>query len=194
MTASEAAKLVAVMLVAFPSQAHRLSDSRQQTALAEVFADLLGDLSYEQCNAALRVLIQTRQFMPTVAEIRATAIDIMRGPQPSGADQWGNVLRAMRERGAYRTPGVDFVFNDPITAKCVQQMHWQTLCLSENSVADRARFIELYDKLASEARREVQAPLLAAAREQREQRQLAEGPTKTAVGALVALVARKGEP
>lgn len=185
MKQSEAAKLVAVLLVAFPSQGSRLS-SVQQTTMAEMFADMLSDLSYEQCNAALRVLIQTRQFLPTVAEIRSTALELARGPAPSGGEQWGSVTRAMREKGAWRVPGEDFVFNDPITAKCVQAMNWTALCLSENSVADRARFIELYDKLAGDARREAQAPALAAAREQRE---IAAGNVSTL--ALVEGVAKK---
>ncbi len=168
MNQAEAAKLVAVMLVSFPAQAHRLSDPEQQVTMANVYADMLGDLSYEQCNAALRVLIQTRQFMPTIAEIRAAVLDISRGPVQPGGVAWGSVQRAIHEQGSYRRPGVDFVFNDPITAQTVSALGWVELCLSENAVADRARFIETYEKLATERRRESQAPALAAARQQRE--------------------------
>lgn len=167
MKQSEAAKLVAVLLVAFPAQGGRLNEA-QQTTMAEVFADMLGDLSYEQCNAAVRVLIQTRQFLPTVSEIRSTALDLDRGPSRPGGEAWGSVQRAIHEQGVYRRPGVDFVFHDSITARCVAAMGWTELCNSENATADRARFIELYDKLAAETRRELQAPQLAAARERRE--------------------------
>lgn len=188
MKKSEAARIVAVLLIAFPAQGSKLSET-QQTQLAEVFADTLGDLSYGQCNAAIRVLIQTRQFMPTVSEIRTAVLDLERGPVRSGGDAWGSVLQAMKSKGAHRSPGVDFTFDDPVVAHCVQRLGWRDLCLSENTVADRARFIELYDKLAVEQRREAQSPALAAARERR---QLAAGESQTQqVGKLIALVAGK---
>lgn len=189
MKQSEAARIVAVLLVAFPSQGNKLSE-KQQTTMAEVFADMLGDLAYEQCNAAIRVLIQTRQFMPTVSEIRSTAIDMQRGPLRAGADAWGTVLHSIRRYGAYRRPGDDFTFDDPTVARCVEALGWRELCLSESSVSDRARFIELYDKLAIEARRESQSPSLAAARQHRE---LASGQPEQ-IGKLIALVAGKDKP
>jgi len=183
---SEAARLVAVLLVAYPAQGSKLN-AQQQTTLAEVFADMLGDFTYAQCNAALRLLVQTRQFMPTIAEIRSAVLDLERGPVTAGGDAWGDVLAAMKSKGAHRTPGIDFTFPDVTTARCVQRLGWRDLCLSENTTADRARFIELYDKLATETRREKQAPVLAAAREQRE---LGES-TQQQAGKLIALVAGK---
>lgn len=167
MKQNEAARLVAVLIVSYPTQGGKLGEG-QQVKMAEVFADALGDLSYEACNTALRVLIQTRQFMPSVSEIRSTVLDLQRGPVRAGGDAWGSVLRAIREKGVYRTPGVDFQFQDSTTARCVSALGWTELCNSENVVADRARFIELYDKLATETRRELQAPALAAARGHRE--------------------------
>jgi hypothetical protein len=47
-------------------------------------------------------------------------------------------------------------------------MGWRNICLSENQAADRARFIELYDRLATDQRRRIQSPLLAAAEAQRQ--------------------------
>ena len=186
MRQSEAAKLVAVMLVAYPSQGAKLS-AHQQTTLAEVLADTLGDLSYEQCNAALRVLIQTRPFMPTVAEIRSTAIDLTRGPVRAGGDAWGIVLRAISKHGAYRSPGVDFTLDDAIAARCVEALGWRELCLSENATADRARFIELYDAMATQAKRERQSPMLAAAAQKRRLLEQGPAPIGTAIAKLFAV-------
>lgn len=167
MTRQEAAKLVAVVLASCPSQSSKL-DRDRQLAMVDAFESLLGDMAYEQANAALRVLLQTRPFMPAVADIRATALELARGPVAPGGEKWGVVLRAIREQGAYRQPGSDFVFADSVTAKCVQSLGWQELCQSENQIADRARFIEMYDKLAAQSQREAQSPALAAAREARE--------------------------
>lgn len=166
MNRNEAAKIVAVIVAACPSQAGRLDASRA-TSMVDTYATLLEDLSYEQCNAAVRVLLQTRTWMPSVAEIRSAAIELQRGPVAPGGSAWGAVKRAIHEQGSYRRPGVDFVFHDPVTARCVSALGWQDLCLSDNEIADRARFIELYDRLAIQEQRESLSPLLAAAGDQR---------------------------
>lgn len=189
MNREDTAKILVVIRAAYPAQSSKLGTS-QQLDMLDAYHSLLGDLTYEQCNAAVRVLLQTRQYMPSVAEIRSTALDLERGPVRAGGDAWGSVLRAIREQGVYRTPGVEFVFHDPTTARCVAALGWTELCNSENSVADRARFIELYDKLATESRREMQAPQLAAAREHRQ----LNAEQATEVGKLIALVAGKEQP
>lgn len=189
MNREETGKIVAVIIASCPAQSSRFT-AASTVAMINAYESLLSDLSYEQCDAACRLLLQTRTWMPSVAEIRSAALDLTRGAVIAGGEAWGSVTRAIRERGSWRTPGVDFVFNDPVTARCVALMSWRDLCASENSVADRARFIELYDKLAIEARREAQSPALAAAREQRE---LGNGQAQQ-IGKLIALVARKDEP
>lgn len=167
MTRQEAAKLVAVIIASCPAQSSKL-DRERQLGMVDAFETLLSDLTYEQASAALRVLLQTRSWMPSVADIRATVLELGRGPVRVGGDAWGAVMRAIKSEGAWREPGTDFVFPDPVTMRCVQALGWRELCLSENQIADRARFIEMYDKLAAQAQREAQAPMLAAAREHRE--------------------------
>jgi hypothetical protein len=164
-TRDQAGKLIAVMLAAVPS--HRV-DAKSVPDMIAAYADLLGDLSYELCNAALRSLLQTRTWLPSVADIRATAIELKHGPVRTGGEAWGAVLQAMKSEGAYRFPGIDFRFTDRVTASCVASLGWKELCLSENQVSDRARFIELYDGLATQDSRESRSPVLAAARDRRD--------------------------
>lgn len=192
MNLEESAQLVGYVLVAWPAQGSKLNDP-QQVTMAKVWRDALGDLTYEQCQAAVCVLVQTRQFMPTVAEVRGAVLELEHGPVRSGGDAWGEVLDAMKNKGAWKSPGVDFVFDDPATTRCVKCLGWRDLCLSENTIADRARFIELYDKVAADRRRESQAPQLAAAREQREQREQRQVAGQPAtIGKLLSIVAKTG--
>lgn len=169
MNRTEAGRVVASMMAASPTQAAKLDRARVESMI-NTYADLLDDISYEHANAALRVLLQTRTWMPSVAEIRATVIELVRGPVRASGDAWGSVLDSIRRYGAYRSPGVDFQFQDPLVARCVASMGWQSLCLSESSVADRSRFCDLYDKLATQSLREAQAPLLEIASAAREDR------------------------
>jgi hypothetical protein len=62
------------------------------------------------------------------------------------------VLAAVRKFGVYRQPS----FCDPVVARAVQSLGWEEICNSENQAADRARFIELYDRLSRAQRREAQ--------------------------------------
>lgn len=188
MNKEETGAIVAVIIASCPAQSARFTPA-STVAMINAYSSLLADLSYEQCDAACRLLLQTRTWMPSVAEIRSAALDLTRGAVRAGGEAWGSVTKAIREQGSWRTPGTDFVFNDPVTARCVALMNWGDLCASENSVADRARFIELYDKLATETRREAQSPMLSAARQQREV-----GGQAQQIGNLIALVAGKDEP
>jgi hypothetical protein len=167
MTRQEAAKLITVMFAACPAQASKL-DERRKVDMVDAYATLLEDVTYEAGNTALRVLLQTRTWMPSVADIRSTVREMQVGPVKTGAEAWGSVMRAMREKGFYRTPGIDFYFNDPVTARVVAALGWGELCSSENAVADRARFIDAYDVMTLQDRKEQLAPALSAARETRE--------------------------
>ena len=170
MTKQEAAKLVAVM-VAATAQGARL-DGEAVTAMVDAYASLLSDLDYARCSAAVRALLQGQTWIPSVAEIRKVVLELERGPKRSGGEAWGAVVQAMKHEGAYKFPGIDFKFVDPVTARCVEHLGWKELCLSENQVSDRARFIELYDNLADRAEREDRSPVLAAAQRNRDQHAL----------------------
>lgn len=145
MTKVEVAKLVQVLLASFPN-------AQTNTGTSQAYERMLADLDHAAAQAAVERLIATSKWLPTVAEIRETAQAIAVGEQRPGGDAWGSVLSAIKAQGAYRKPGIDFVFNDPVTARCVAALNWEELCLSENQAADRARFIELYEKLAIQER------------------------------------------
>jgi Loader and inhibitor of phage G40P len=158
MTKLEAARLVACLFAAYPA-----ASSNVNNRTTEIFERMLGDLDYVVANAAVERLIATSRFMPTIAEIREACMDLSLGERRAGGEAWGSVLRAISGAGIYRKPGVDFVFNDPVVARCVAALGWEELCNSENQHADRARFIELYDKLAVSTRKEQNTGALPAA-------------------------------
>ena len=163
MTRAEAAKLLSVLRAGFP-RAFAQIDAEQADMMISVWAEMLEDLTYPQVNAAVRALFQTNTFMPSIAEIRQTVVKMQRGPVRQGAEGWRDFLDAVSRFGFYRDPE----FNDPLVARCVDALGWQTLCSSENQVSDRARFIDLYDALAASQRDEHVSPVLAEARKARE--------------------------
>ena len=196
MTESECKKLVAVLLGAFPS-------ARIAAQTPAVYERMLIDLEYPAANAAIERLLATARWMPTVGEIRETTLALCVGEQKPGGEAWGAVLKAINREGYARTPGKDFVFADETTAKCVALMGWERLCSSENETADRARFTELYDRLAVQQRRKQLSEALpamqrfkaleAAKTEERRVAALAEAPSdgslSGAIGKVLSLVA-----
>lgn len=156
MNPSESAKLVAMVLGAFPNAIPRDPEMARKTA--EVYKRMLLDLDFEVAERAVARLIATSKFMPTIAEIRSASIDVQRGARRLGGEAWGDVNAEVRRVGRYGSPE----FTDPLTAEAVRQLGWLNLCDSTNDVADRARFVELYDGLAARARQDqVAGPALA---------------------------------
>ena len=147
MTQVEVAKLVAVLIAAFPS-------TKASGDTSKIYERMLRDLDCEQAGAAVQRLLASAKFMPTIAEIREAVLVSERGPKRAGGDAWGDVLAAVHRFGSYRTP----TFTDPTVAHAVAALGWSEICLSENQAADRARFIELYDKLQATERAELQVP------------------------------------
>lgn len=160
MNKQETAKILAVIDALFKTGSSQPADVALQV---DLWTELLGDLEYRVVDLAIRSMAHTNTWAPSIAEIRAFVVELERGPVRAGGDAWRDFLDAVSRYGSYRIP----VFSDPVVAKVVHALGWKELCLSENQVADRARFIELYDRLACDERRVQQSPLLAAAREQR---------------------------
>lgn len=145
MTDTEVARIVAVLLAAFPQ-------SKATPTTSSAYERMLADLDYVVANAAVERLLATAKFLPTIAEIREACLTLSNGEKRPGGDAWGEVLSAIRKYGYVRVPGQDFEFSDPVVAKCIRALGWTELCSSENVHADRARFIELYDAEASQSR------------------------------------------
>lgn len=180
MTDIETQQVVSLLLAAFPSA--RL-DAEAARATAVVYRRMLADLDAGIARAAIERLIATCKWFPTVAEIREACAALTAGPRRAGGEAWGDVRRAISRYGYSREPGRDFAFEDPLVAKAVSALGWGAICSSENEVADRARFIELYDKLARDNRAEVVSGSLPAVRHLRE---MQAGPTPAPVAQLAA--------
>lgn len=143
MTEVEAAKLVAILSASFP-------DAKWGEAVCRAYESAIADLDVHVAGAAVRRIVATSKFRPSIAEIRAAAADTALGERRTGADAWGDVVKAIRMVGSYRAP----TFEDPLTAKAVEALGWRNLCLGDaGEASDRARFCEVYDALSAAERR-----------------------------------------
>jgi len=154
MTNLECRDLLKLIGAAYPTQRQRMSNDDVR-AMAAVYTAGLADLDFGRVRAAVDRLVKGSRFMPTIAEIREAAVDVSRGLRAPGGEAWGRCLMMIRRYGSHRQPGVDFPVDDPALLATIRAFGWIDLCQSNNPHADRARFIELYDQLAKEERKEV---------------------------------------
>lgn len=134
-------------MAAYPS-------GRVSEATSGVYEAMLADIDRDVASAAVQRLIATSKFLPTIAELRAACADVQHGPRRRGEEAWGDVVAAIRHVGVYAAPPE---FRDPLVGECVRLMSWRGLCLGDNEAADRAKFVSLYDGLATRAREDVVA-------------------------------------
>ena len=146
MTKTEAAKLVTRLVGFFPQ-------SQFSEANAEAYESVLVTMDHESTAEAIFRLVTTSKWLPTIAEIRAAAVDIQLGPLKSGVEAWAEVMEETGRVGYCGRPS----FTDETIRRVVQSMGWEQLCLSQNLASDRARFCELYDTWATRDRRDAQA-------------------------------------
>lgn len=134
MTKSEAVEIVAILSAAFPS-------TKLQDNTADVYARCLTDIPVEVARAATAQVLTGAEFFPTIAALRKAALDLMPGQRvPSAAEAWNEVVGEMKRVGSYGTPK----FSHPAIYNAVCAMDWKLMCLSENPVAERAHFLQIY--------------------------------------------------
>lgn len=144
MTRGEAAKLVLLLIEAYPG-------SKSSARTSEVYETMLADLDAGIAAQAVRRLIATAKWLPTVAEVRSTYADLAHGPVPSGEDAYADLLQQVRRVGIYRAPR----FTDPLAERAMLGVYgsWRACCNApENDQAGRARFLDFYQRLATQQR------------------------------------------
>ena len=106
----------------------------------DVWYALLHDLDY--------------QILSTVAELREIYAELVSPVITDWSEGWKKVSRAIGHYGMYQEKVAMESF-DEVTREVVKRLGFQNICLSENIVADRARFAEIYQAIKKRKRTEV---------------------------------------
>jgi hypothetical protein len=143
MTHAEALQVVGMLVAGYTRPA-------MTEPTMKLYVEMLRDLDYETADRAVRRLIATSTFLPSIAEIRTAATTRDSG-LPSAEEAWGIVKWAFSSLGRYRefpatTPG------GALLKRVVDTIGWETLCNSENEIADRAHFFRVYSSFAERQR------------------------------------------
>ena len=128
-------------------------------ATVRIYEQTLSDIPVEVLRAATLDLIAESKFFPTVAEIRKSAFALMaeQGGAIGAYEAWALALDFVREGRGNPIIGKSRVWDiPPAIEQTVRQVGgWIHLAQAENVAADRARFVEAYDRALE--KREYQA-------------------------------------
>lgn len=126
-------------------------------AMALWFRDLQ-DIPFPIAEAALRKWVATNKWSPSIAEIREMTSGIQHGEQLTWGEAWECVLRAVRKHGSYGKREA-LASLDPLTRKCVENIGYMDICMSENIMVERAHFQRIFEIYAQRERTSHQVPL-----------------------------------
>lgn len=142
MNKQEILKAVAPLQLAFKGN---LDDARMR-----LYVEMLSDIPPQILEAAVKKLIMTNKFLPSIAEIRETAYGIKgtisSTAAPDESEAWGEVVKAIQSVGYYGKPK----FSHEAITTAVNNIGWQDICMTTNDGMNtlRAQFRRAYQLAA----------------------------------------------
>lgn len=116
----------------------------------QFYVMMLSDIPPQILEAAVKKLIMTNKFLPSIAEIRETAYDIkgtISGTAaPDESEAWGEVMKAVRSVGYCGKPK----FSHEAITTAVNNIGWQDICMTTYDGMNtlRAQFRRAYQLAA----------------------------------------------
>lgn len=108
----------------------------------------LQDIPFPVAEAILAKWVATNKWSPSIADIRDGVAEIQNGgPAPDWGEAWDQAMNAIRRFGSYDEDGA-LASLPPLTRETVRRLGYKSLCWSDNQVADRANFRQVYEILS----------------------------------------------
>lgn len=114
----------------------------------EIWYSFLKDYSEEELNNAVKYLINTEKYLPTIAHIKEQIAKSKLNNIPEAEDEWQEVLLSVRQYGSYRQEEA-LASLKPYTAKVVNYIGYYKICSanSEEQTWNKKEFIAEYNVL-----------------------------------------------
>lgn len=148
--------ILSILKTAYPSHFSKLSKQDAENTI-NLWASMFAQEDGRMVSYAVKQLIATNVFPPTIAEVRGVLVEAKNGQGLDSIMAWGQVQDAIRRFGYTR--GEEALSSmHPATAEVVRRLGWLDLCKSENAIADRAHFIKLFEGKQSKDRQVAMIP------------------------------------
>ncbi len=138
-TKAEIIKLIMIINEAYPDAKYTTSEQ-----LVDLWVRILGNYENSVLCAATYKLISESPYVPKIADIANQVKSLATINQKTAAEAWGDVTAAIRKYGWNRQPEGRASL-ELRTRRVADMLGWQYLCASEDTMADRAHFMKMYD-------------------------------------------------
>lgn len=157
----EVIKLLKVIEASYPGRA-----SFDEDAIG-VWCRMLGDIPYNVAGEAVRRLVSTNTFPPSIAEIRKAAWEVI-DPLPSAEEAYQEARAVARNFTLYSNGALSIEWSHPLVKQAADTIGLETMAYSTNPEYIGRQFREVYDNLrdSAQSRRQHATPLPAPEREQ----------------------------
>jgi len=148
MTDEEFLQVMTFLSASYPR--HQLTDET-----LEAYRAIVGDLDVALFRAAaLQIASRDSPWFPSAGQLRQAAFRLLEREAgvPDAGTAWGEVCKLIREVGHWGVPE----YSHPLIGAAVDGIGgWADLCKNDNKVADRARFLQVYEVMATRERETV---------------------------------------
>lgn len=151
MTRQEFSKIAMAIKTYYPN-----AQILPNNAAMELWYQQLQDISYKVCTLAVNKWVAINKWSPTIADIREYAAGIRR-QESDWSEAWEELMKNIQVYGYYRVEEGKKALSD-LTRKTVERIGYVHICNSENIVADRAAFRDIYTGIAKRAEQEKRLP------------------------------------
>lgn len=143
MTKEEWAKLVLSIKDLYPAEKILNTDHAIQ-----LWYEMLKDIDYQDLAKGLWKYALENKFPPTISDLRGQSVAIKFGEFSSWEDEWHRVCKTIQNYGYMREQ--EAIASLPeMTRTIVKRLGYQYLCSSENPMADRANFRDIYNNMVN---------------------------------------------
>lgn len=114
----------------------------------EVWYSFLKEYNDEELNNAVKNLINTEKYLPSIAQIKEEIAKTKLNDIPEAEEEWNEVLKSVSRYGSYRQQEA-LESLKPYTAKIVGYIGYQRICMSspEEQIWNKKEFISEYNGL-----------------------------------------------
>lgn len=141
MTRTETEKGLKMIRRAYPLFYHGVNQQEFNEILV-LWSEMLTDVDVTDFVSALKRIIATETKPPNIATVRKAVLELQRNDLSTN-DAWDLVCNTIRRYGSYGQ--VEAMQQLPPTVgKVVRAMGYRKLCMSQDTMVDRAHFIKFY--------------------------------------------------
>ena len=100
MNRKEISKIILILKTSYP-YAFKDMGEEEITNMVELYQEMFKENTYEEVSSAIKCIVNTSEYMPTIATIKNKIYDIKHPLQESNTELWESLLSAIRNSSYY---------------------------------------------------------------------------------------------